>query len=150
MKIGNPKLLIDFNDWLPFDGESKVNFWNKDSDLIVEVVYETKASAADRENENIQYVKRQIVFEWARYFFKVPFPGVSFFEVERRSQGPSASALNEFLYSDFARNVMDNYRELTGMDSSPARHFAIFFMAENVCYHVIADGFNLSEEMSVS
>lgn len=149
MKIGKPQLILDPYEWLPSDGESRVSFRSIGADVILEVEYE-KDSSSSSDDENLSICRRELVFKFARYFIKTPFPGGVFFEYDESSSKPSIGGLTEFLDSAFAKTGIDAYQSMYGGNAPKMRHFSIQFMSANVGFHVLAEEVFLSEELSVN
>jgi hypothetical protein len=145
MKIGKPQLILDPYEWLPSDGESKVSFRSIGLDLVIEIEYEKELPSS--EGEDVLDCKREMVFKFARYFIKTPFPGEVFFEYDENSQKPSVGGLTEFLYSEFSKNSTDTYQAMHGNKSPIMRHFSIQFLSANIGFHVLAEEVFLSEEL---
>jgi hypothetical protein len=148
-KIGSPQLILDMYDWLPSEGESKVSFRSIGLDVILDVEYERDISSLGKLNATL-LCKREILFKYARYFIKNPFPGVMFFEYSKNSGKPTVGGLTEFFESEFAKNGTDVYQSMMGGAAPKMRHFSIQFLSANVGFHVLAQDVLLSDELLVN
>lgn len=146
LKIGSPQLILDIYDWLPGEGESKVSFRSIGMDVILDVEYERDLSSSG-EDDAASLCKREILFKYARYFMKTPFPGAVFFEYDKNSEKPSVGGLTEFLDSEFAKNSTDAHQSMHGGKVPKMRHFSVQFLSANIGFHVLAEEVFLSDEL---
>lgn len=133
MKLHNPRRVIDLDDFLPLDGESRFEMLYADGRLNLEIFYEKNDAAGE--------VKRTIVFVRAKYFFKTPFPGHSFF-----SEGRDISLLNslvEYEYSDMLAMVA------AAPGDKSLRHYRLFLHSSRVAIYVIAQSCEMLDEVLV-
>ena len=84
--------------------------------------------------------KRRICFSDAKYFFKTPFPGYSFFNCPDHSNTPLLNSLVEYGHSD----ILDMERKTSG--ATEYRHYRLFLHSTGVAIHVIAQSFEISNE----
>ncbi len=141
MKLGNPKLLHDLYEWLPVNGESKVDFRSSGTDVIIEVIYEKELDDGEE-----QTFKREIVFKSVHVFINSLFPGFSMFEFDSKEEfGYSwLRALSEYPDSELiAKNINTGLYD----DAVLGRHFTVQFLCANVAFHVLASDVVLLEEV---
>jgi hypothetical protein len=148
LKIGHVKALLDPYEWLPGYGESRVSLRSDGADAILEVEYEKERPPGSK-REAPQLCRREIAFQSAAYFFKFPFPGADPFKIEGTAVKIALGSLTELVDSDFVKECRRVWREVSGHEAPPFRHFYIQFLSENVGFHVVAENFRLSDELPV-
>lgn len=132
-KLSKPKKVLDLDSFLPLDGEDRYEMFYSDRVLDLDIFYEPKDS-------DIGKAKRRIRFSQAKYFFKTPFPGYSFFTCPDDGDISLLSSLVEYEHSDIL--VME--RESSG--ASDYRHYRLFLHSAGVAIHVIAESCEISRE----
>lgn len=148
MKISRPKLILDPYEWLPGYGESRVSFHSTGLDVIVDVEYE-KDVVTNSEEVTLRF-KRSIVFHYARYFIREPFPGGSILEFVGDLSGLHVGKLTEFVDSELVAENLKSWRVSSIHESPKLRHFSIQFLSENYAFHVLARDVLLSDELPTS
>lgn len=125
MKLSKPRRVLDLDDFLPSDGESRFEMSYSDGLLNIDVFYESD------ETDGVE-IKKNICFSEAQYFFKTPFPGYSFFYCPDDKDISLLSSLVEYEDSDML--VM----EFKSSDTINCRHYRLFLHSVGVAIHVIA------------
>lgn len=145
MKIGKPKLILNPYEWLPGYGESKVPFRAVGLDVILDIEYERDVPSAEGLG-TVRHFRREIIFQAARVFMRVPFPGSFLFEFQGDSSEYGLGELTEFMDSELIDSSMNARRSVSSFGASGVRHFSIQFLSENVAFHVLAEAVFLSDE----
>lgn len=134
MKLRGARSVIDLDDLLPLDGESRFELLYTDGRLNLEILYEKDDTPGE--------CKRTIGFFGAKYFFKTPFPGYRFF-----SEGRDISLLNslvEYEHSDMLAMVA------AAPGDESLRHYRLFLHSSRVAIHVVARSCEMLDEVLVS
>lgn len=135
MQLSSPKQVVNLDDFLPSDGEARVEIFFADGVLSLDVFYEADDSTPHD-------AKRRILFNQAKYFFKTPFPGYSFFSCPEDRNLALLNSLVEYENSD----MLDMDRGSTG--ATDYKHYRLFLHSTGVAIHVIAQSCEiLSEEL---
>jgi hypothetical protein len=133
MQLSNPKRVVNLDEFLPPDGEARFEMSFIDGVLNLDVFYEA-------EGPTTHEVKRRILFNQAKYFFKTPFPGYSFFSCPDDRNLAMLNSLVEYEHSD----MLDMERGSSG--SAGYKHYRLFLHATGVAIHVIAQSCEISSE----
>lgn len=145
MKVSDAVTIYDPYEWLPGDGESKVSYKSVGADVSIEVIYDCQSNGSD--SQSITFCKKYLIFKSAFYFYKAPFPGAELLNIEWKADIKDISSLVEFKYSELALQARKIWSDTAGSANIPEfRHFSIYFMSENVCFHIIASDVKLADE----
>lgn len=125
MKLSKPKLVLDLDSFLPSDGETRFEMSYSDGILNLDIFYEM-------EGGDLGGAKKNIRFSQAKYFFKTPFPGYSFFTCLDDRDISLLNSLVEYEHSD----MLDMQGESPG--GADYRHYRLFLHSTGVAIHVIA------------
>lgn len=137
MRLSNPKQIVNLDEFLPSDGEMKFEMLFVDGVLSLDIFYEA-------DDPNLHEVKRRILFNQAKYFFKTPFPGYSFFSCPDDRNLALLNSLVEYENSD----MLDMEHGQSGIIDY--RHYRLFLHSTGVGIHVIAKSCEISNEMPVA
>lgn len=137
MQLSSPVEVFNLDDFLPVDGEDKFDIFYSDNILNLDVFYETTDSVT-------RPAKRRIRFLLAKYFFKTPFPGYSFFNCPDHHKAPLLNSLVEYENSE----LLDMENKTVG--SIDYRHYRLFLHSAGVAIHVIAKSCEISIEDLIS
>lgn len=132
MNLSNPKQVIDFDDFLPADGESRCDLHYVDGTLSLDIFYEKD----DFHGE----IRRTLSFFGAMYFLKTPFPGYSFFGCIGDRDISLLNSLVEYEYSDLLEIDADANRKFE------CKHYRLFLHSSGMAIHVIAQSCDVSAE----
>jgi len=133
MQLSNPIEVFNLDDFLPSDGEDKFGMLYADGVLSLDIFYE----ADDSESRP---ARRRIRFLLAKYFFKTPFPGYSFFSCPDHRNTPLLNSLVEYGHSD----MLDMEHKTSG--ATGYKHYRLFLHSAGVAIHVIAQSCEISNE----
>lgn len=133
MQLSNPIEVLNLDDFLPSDGETSLEMCYVDRVLNVDIFYDTDDSASG-------VAKRRIRFSQAKYFFKTPFPGYSFFSCPDDRNLSLLNSLVEYGNSD----MLAMERQKSG--ASDYKHYRLFLHSTGVAIHVIAQSCAISNE----
>lgn len=133
MQLSNPIEVLNLDDFLPSDGETRFEMYYVDRALSLDIFYEAKDSAS-------RIAKRRICFSQAKYFFKTPFPGYSFFSCPDDRNLSLLNSLVEYANSDM---LATEHQESGATDY---KHYRLFLHSTGVAIHVIAQSFAISSE----
>ncbi|TLG90646.1 hypothetical protein FEM54_16705 [Pseudomonas edaphica] len=136
MKLSNPKKLLDLDSFLPSDGETRFDMSYSDGVLNLDIFYEV-------EGFDLGEAKKSIRFSRAKYFFKTPFPGYSFFTCLDDRDISLLNSLVEYEHSD----MLDMEGKSSG--GADCRHYRLFLHSTGVAIHVIAQSCEISNERQV-
>jgi hypothetical protein len=136
MLLSNPRQVVNLDEFLPSDGEARFEMFFADEVLSLDVFYEV-------EEPTPHEAKRQILFNQAKYFFKTPFPGYSFFSCPDDRNLELLNSLVEYEHS----GMLDLERESSG--GGGYKHYRLFLHSTGAAIHVIAQSSEISNEMSV-
>lgn len=125
MKLSNPKQVLNLDSFLPPDGESRIEMFFADGVLRLDVFYEM-------ENSQLNDARCRILFLQAKYFFKTPFPGFSFFSCPDDRDISLLGSLVEYEHSDMVN------MESESSGAAGYNHYRLFLHATGVALHVIA------------
>lgn len=131
MKLSKPRKLLDLDDFLPSDGENRIEMYYSGGVLSLDIFYEVAGAESGE-------VKKCIRFSQAKYFFKTPFPGYSFFTCPDDRDMSLLSSLVEYEQSDMLEKE-------GGSKGAGYRHFRLFLHSTGVAINVIAKFFEVSE-----
>jgi len=129
MKAKNPIEVFDPYQLMPGHGENEVSFVSIDSELIVEVFFDSKVSDSTE--------KYTLTFYNVRAFSTSSFPGVKTTQIEY-DKPESVSSLNEYKKSDPA----DKWTSHVG-SVDKIRHYKMYFLSENKQFEVFSSGFTV-------
>lgn len=133
MQLSNPIQVLNLDDFLPSDGETRFEMFYVDRVLSLDVFYEVDDSES--------YVaKRRIRFSQAKYFFKTPFPGYSFFSCPDDRNLSLLNSLVEYGHSD----MLDMEHKTSG--AADYRHYRLFLHSTGIAIHVIAQSCEISSQ----
>jgi hypothetical protein len=132
MKLSNPKQVINLDDYLPQDGESRFEMHYLGGALILEIFY-------DRDDISRE-AKRSMKFPQAKYFFKTPFPGYGFFSCEDDRNISLLNSLVEYEHSDMLAV------EANASGDRGFKHYRLFLHSAGVAIHAIAKSCEMSSE----
>ncbi|MFC7422153.1 hypothetical protein ACFQNF_20045 [Iodobacter arcticus] len=132
MQLSNPKQVVNLDDFLPPDGEERFDMFFADGVLSLDIFYETEDSGND--------AKRRILFDHAKYFFKTPFPGYSFFSCPDDRNLSLLNSLVEYEHSDML--AMERGSSM----GAGYKHYRLFLHSTGVAIHVIAQSCEISVE----
>lgn len=133
MQLSNPIPVLSLDDFLPSDGETRFELLFADGVLNLDIFYEPDDSAPCT-------AKRRICFLHAKYFFKTPFPGYSFFICPDDRDLTLLNSVVEYGHSDML-NMEHKTSGATGY-----RHYRLFLHSTGVAIHVIARSCEISSE----
>lgn len=131
MRLSSPKQVVNLDEFLPSDGETHFEMFFTDGTLSLDVFYEGDDQALDQEKLSIHFNK-------AKYFFKTPFPGYSFFTCPDDRDLSLLNSLVEYEQSE----MLDIERSPSGM--MDYKHFRLFLHSTGAAIHVIAQSVNIS------
>ncbi|MDH4275677.1 MAG: hypothetical protein OEW08_11600 [Gammaproteobacteria bacterium] len=135
MRLSNPKRVFDLDDFLPPDGETKFEMFFSEGVLNLDIFYETDGSEA-------RVSKRRIRFPQAKYFFKTPFPGYSFFSCPDDRELSLLNSLVNYEQSE----MLDMERNTSGL--TDYKHFRLFLHSSGAAIHVVSQSCEmLGEEL---
>lgn len=144
MKIGMPRSVVDLYEWLPGYGESAVAAATDGTNLRLTVRYE-------RDSGNVvQLMERDLLFVFAPVFLRHPFPGSFLFEMIGSADGLTLGHLSELGFSEFCQRYVASQPIPSLSRLPPVRHYAVQFLAENLGFHVLASGVEVSPERVVN
>lgn len=130
MEIYCAKQILDLDEFLPPDGEDRVDIFYEGGSLRLEVFYELVGSQ--------QESRRIIEFVDADYFVKSPFPGYSLFSYQKELDISLLNSLIEYKKSDLISKAY-------GDDVCETRkHYRIIFHSVEMVLHVISSSCKLS------
>lgn len=136
MQLSNPIQVVNLDGFLPSDGETRFEMFFADGVLSLDIFYEVDDSESCT-------AKRRICFPHAKYFFKTPFPGYSFFSCPDDRDLSLLNSLVEYGHSD----MLDIDHKTSG--TTGYRHYRLFLHSTGVAIHVIAQSCEISgEELS--
>lgn len=133
MQLSDPTEIFDLDDFLPPDGEDRFEMLYADGVLSLDIFYEAYDSAP-------RNAKRTIRFFQAKYFFKTPFPGYSFFSCPDHRDTPLLDSVVEYGHSD----MLDVEQKTSG--SRGYKHYRLFLHSTGVAIHAIAQSCEISGE----
>ncbi len=136
MKLSGPKRLFNLDEFLPQDGESRVEIRYSNGVLYLDIFYER--------DDVVGEVKRTISFFQTRCFFKTPFPGYSFFTCP---DDRNLSLLNSLV--EYEQSEMLTVEESASVDKG-YRHYRLFLHSTGMAIHAIARSCDLSTESPVT
>lgn len=131
MNLSGPKIIFDMDRFLPAEGETRANILYVSGDLNVHVFYEKEGFAEIEAQLNIHFYR-------AKYFFKTPFPGFSFFSCQGDRELSLLNSIVEYEYSD----MLEIERSMSGF--SDYKHFRLFLHSIGEAIHVIAKSVDVS------
>jgi hypothetical protein len=132
MQLSKPKKIYDLDRFLPLDGESGVEIKFSDGILNLSISYE---------NHDEVLAKRDIRFFHAKYFFKGPFPGYSFFS---SLDGPDLSLLNSLVQYESS-----DLLEIESGGVMEYKHYRLFLHSTGIAIHVIANSCEVFGEVLI-
>ena len=125
MNLAKPKRILNLNSFLPPGGEDGLDLSYHSGTLDLTIQYEkTGGETGD--------ARKVIRFMDAKYFFKTPFPGYSFFSCPDDRDVSLLSSLVEYEYSDMVE--MDKKR----YNINGYRHYRLFLHSVGFAVYVIA------------
>jgi hypothetical protein len=133
MQLSNPKQVANLDEFLPSDGETRFEIFFANGSLSLDVFYEAEDQAS-------REAKRRIRFDKAKYFFKTPFPGYSFFICPDDRNLSLLNSLVEYEESE----LLDIERSSSG--TTDYKHYRLFLHSTGAAIHVIAQSFDVSTE----
>lgn len=134
MQLSKPIQILNLESFLPSDGESRFEMSFADGVLRLDVFYET-------EDHGLSDAKREFQFAQAKYFFKTPFPGYSFFSCPDDRNVSLLNSLVEYEHSD----MLDMEHGTSG--TTGYKHYRLFLHSVGVAIHVIAKSCVISGEI---
>jgi len=132
VRLSGPKLVFDLDEFLPLDGESKVEIRYSNGVLNLDIFYERDGVTGD--------VRRTISFGQTWYFLKTPFPGYSFFDSPDDGDLSLLHSLVEYERSDWLARAP----VISG--DKRYKHYRLFLHSEGMAINVIAGSCELSVE----
>jgi hypothetical protein len=135
MKSGRPIVVLNPYDWLPGHGENSIAVRSKGLDWVVEIEYDDRA-------RNV-LCKRELSFRGVCCFYQASFPGPSLLVIDCEAKDTLGPLVE---YPESAAALA--WREHFG-NRRPIKHYAIWFMSENLVIQVFAEGFALTEAICV-
>lgn len=133
MQLSKPTEVLNLDSFLPSDGETRFDMFYSDGILNLDIFYEL-------EDSDISDAKRSIRFSQAKYFFKTPFPGYSFFTCPDDRDISLLNSLVEYEHSDMLE------MECESSGTTDYRHYRLFLHSTGVAIHVIARSCEVSSE----
>lgn len=133
MQLSNPIEVLNLDDFLPPDGETSFEMNYVDRVLNLDIFYEAETSGS-------RVAKRRIRFSQAKYFFKTPFPGYSFFSCPDDRNLLLLNSLVKYENSDMLA------REHQESGAAEYNHYRLFLHSAGVAIHVIAQSVVISSE----
>jgi hypothetical protein len=119
--------------FLPSDGETRFEMFFADGLLSLDIFYELDDSGSCA-------ARRRIRFPHAKYFFKTPFPGYSFFSCPDVRDLLLLNSLVEYGHSD----MLDMEHKTSG--ATGYRHYRLFLHSTGVAIHVITQSCEISSQ----
>lgn len=130
MRLSHPQKLLDFDTFLPLDGEDDVEMSWVDNSLTLNIYY-------DPELPGISRTKKSFVFLSPSYFVKTPFPGHSLFSCSGDRDLSLLSCLVEYKSSE----LLDVANKIPG--SPNYRHFRVYLHSVGAALHIVARSFEV-------
>ncbi|MFZ5637113.1 MAG: hypothetical protein ACOY82_11085 [Pseudomonadota bacterium] len=131
MKMSKPIQIINFDDFLPADGESRFSLHFVDAVLTLEIYFEDDESSVE--------LMRRLRFESAKYFIKTPFPGYSFFSCAEDRDVSLLNSLVQYETSDMLKHEV-------GADLvNEYKHYRLYLHSSGAAIHVIAKSCDFSD-----
>jgi hypothetical protein len=124
MKLSSPIRIFNLDEFLPVDGESSFALHFSNGVLLMEIFYEDEESSSE--------LMRSFRFESAKYFFKTPFPGYSFFTCVDDREISLLNSLVQYQTSEMLK------QEMEASGASDYKHYRVFLHSSGVAIHVIA------------
>ncbi|GHU09137.1 hypothetical protein FACS1894158_18650 [Betaproteobacteria bacterium] len=139
MQLSDPVQILNLNDFLPLDGEDKIEIFTDGGELNLDIFYEVAGVES-------RTAKLRIHFSYAHYFVKTPFPGYSFIYGPDDSDSSLLYSLVEYQRSDVLDQMCkfseeNGFRHYTGY-----KHYRLFLHSVGVAIHVIAKSCEISNE----
>lgn len=133
MQLSNPIEVFNLDDFLPSDGEDKFEMSYVKDVLNLDIFYEVGDSEP-------RAARRRIRFPHARYFFKIPFPGYSFFSCPDDRDLSLLNSLVHYRHSD----MLDMDHKTSGPTDD--KHYRLFLHSVGFAIYVIAESCELLPE----
>jgi hypothetical protein len=124
MNIDYAKKVIDLDEFLPLDGEDRVDIFYEDGSLRLEIFYES--------TDGKRVSRLVIEFINADYFVKSPFPGYSLFNPRQEQDISLLHSLVEYEKSDWIDVACG------GSAHETRKHYRIIFHSVGMALHVIS------------
>ena len=132
-KVGSPTQVLSLYEWLPADGESKVEFHSVGLDVVVRIQFDTDIGVAVRE----------LRFIHACAFHIEAMPGIRGIDLASTSKNPSIGNLIEYENSEWADAWTLHFGQRG--NRSVFHHYEILFLSENRAVSVVAKSFCLGD-----
>lgn len=132
MQLSNPKKVLDLDSFLPSDGEDGFEMSYSKGILNLVIFYEP-------EGLELGEARKTIRFSPAKYFFKTPFPGYSFFICPDDRDISLLNSVVEYEYSDMVDIESKSLR------TAGYKHYRLFLHSTGVALHVIAKSCEISD-----
>lgn len=129
MNLDHAKQVVDLDEFLPPDGEDRVDLFYEEGSLRLEIFYES--SNDQRES------KRVIEFIHADHFIKSPFPGYSIFRSQQKQDVSLLNSLIEYEKSDWILTVYGDKGHVN------RKHYRILFHSVGMALHVLCGSWKI-------
>ena len=123
MKQSSPKSILDLYDFLPLDGEDKIELHHTEGNLNLILFYES---------DETKVTQKTICFNSALQFSKGLFPGYSFFSCKEDNDVSLLDSLVEYEESEFLEKSIDKCIR------DDFKHYRLFLHSVGIALHVIA------------
>lgn len=131
MKLSHPIKVINLMEFLPPDGESRVEMSYVNRVLNIDIYFE-------KDDQECSLEKLILTFSSTAHFFKSPFPGYSFFSSPGDRDLSLLHSVVEYAQSD----LVDIEQEIAG--GTGLKHYRLFLHATGIAIHVIAKSCSMS------
>lgn len=135
MESGRPIVVLYLYEWLPGHGENSVTMRSQGLDWVVEIEYDDVSQKG--------LWKRNLRFNGVRCFYQASFPGPSLLATDCQA-GNTLGSLVEYPESEAAVAWNEHFS-----NTCTIKHYAIWFMSENLVIQVFAEGYSLAEPVRV-
>jgi hypothetical protein len=136
-------IVVDPYDWFPPYGENQIEFYSENSDVIVDLYYDTV------DNNEFHFAKRSYIFKRVAVFCKTSFPGIGIEGLgtpcENKQESLPLGRLFQVNNSVLAKK-WTNYWEKVGI-TREFKQYTQFFTQENLMLDIVCNDFSLSDEI---
>jgi len=147
MQPSKPTQILNLNDFLPLDGEDRIEIFHNGGALSLDIFYEPKGHES-------RTAKLRIHFPYAKYFFKTLFPDNGFYgcllnlDSSLDAQGSPGddqdlSCLHSLIEYQHSK-LLDMDHKTTG--ATGYKEYQLLLHSVGVAIHVIADSCEISNE----
>lgn len=132
MNLSNPIQVINLKEFLPLDGENRVEICYIDGGLNIDIYFE-------KDGMELIPDKLRLSFSNVAHFFKSPFPGYSFFSCSGDRELSLLHSVVEYAQSD----LVDLEQKRAG--GAGLKHYRLFLHSTGNAIHVIAKSCGISK-----